>query len=148
MLVRHYLLLITQNAMCAVPKLVPAWQEPVYREKFGELIGDAPEESLIELDALPEVDEELARMQGIFGADGETKQSYVDLVYGRGPRALRDLGAAMQDAVDGPPPPARVTKKAKSPTTVPPPPEGDAPAGDAALAALAGKAESDPLATQ
>lgn len=150
MKVRHLLLLITQNAMSTVPKLVPAWQLEVYQEKYGETLGDAPEEQIVELDALPEAEEELARMQGIFGGDPETKQSYVDLVFGRGTRALRDLEKAMQDAVvpdeDAPAQKATNARKAKAVKGAPETP-AETPAADAALAALAGEGdEKDPLA--
>lgn len=149
MKVLHTNILIRQNAMSTVPKQVPNWQVDVYSEKFGDAvtIGD---EVAIDLDALPEVAEEHQRMLGIFESDPDTKQSYVEIVYGRGPRGRAALEQAMQDAVVpvlGAVPTLRRRRRAAAEDA----PTAPAPTSDTDLqAALAGageQTEKDPLAS-
>lgn len=86
-------IIIELNKVTKLPKVVPAWHLPVYLEKFGEMVevGEYQTKSVDEIVAT----EELDRMRGYFGVDPDTKQSYFDVVYGRGPRALDALEDAM-----------------------------------------------------
>lgn len=96
-------IIIELNKVTKLPKIVPAWHLPVYQEKFGDMleIGDYEEREVDVIDPI----EEAQRMRANFGVDVDTKQSYFDVVYGRGPRALNALESAME---------AKLTKRSKA----------------------------------
>ena len=96
-------ILITRNPMTIIPKTVKPWEVPVFRSQYGDeaisIVGDAVP---VEVDDLPDPQEEYTRLRMIFGIDTDTKQSHADIVYGRGQNGVDLLAKAIKaSAVSG-----------------------------------------------
>lgn len=95
-------ILITRDPMTKTPKVVAPWEVPAFRSSFGDenvqvLDGDV----VVTLDELPEAEEEFSRLRAVFGVEGETKQSHIDIVYGRGIAGVKALEAAIKASLTG-----------------------------------------------
>lgn len=103
---------IDRDPMTKIPKVVAAWEVPLYESKFGEggvVIGEEVE---VEVDEVPDVRDELSRLANLHGVDEATKQSHVELAYGRGSQAVKALNAAILEAFGKAP--AKGGRKAKA----------------------------------
>lgn len=96
-------IIIERDPMTKIPKLVAPWEVPIYRSQYGdEKVEINPNgDTEIEIAALPDAEEEYLRLRDVFGIDPDTKQSHVDIVYGRGGQAVRPLQRAIKASVAG-----------------------------------------------
>lgn len=95
-------ILIVRDPMTKTPKVVKPWEVPAFRSKFGDesvVITDNDVE--VEVDELPNPEDEFSRLRQLFGVEDETKQSHIDIVYGRGKAGINALAAAMKASVAG-----------------------------------------------
>jgi len=93
---------IERDPMTKIGKLVAPWEVPVYRSQYGDekvLIYDKDVE--VEIADLPNATEEYLRLRDVFGIEPDTKQSHVDLVYGRGAQAIKPLEDAIKGSISG-----------------------------------------------
>lgn len=93
---------IERDPMTKIGKLVAPWEVPVFRSQYGDekvLIYDKDVE--VEIADLPDATEEYLRLRDVFGIEPDTKQSHVDLVYGRGAQAIKPLEQAIKASVAG-----------------------------------------------
>lgn len=90
--------LIERDPMTKIPKEVRAWEVPVLRSQYGdgkvEIVGEGTPASGEEIDPR----EEYMRMRQVYGIESDTKQSHVDLIYGRGEQGVEALEKAMNKA--------------------------------------------------
>jgi len=95
-------IVIERDPMTKIPKMAAAWEVPVYRSQYGdekvEILSDAIE---MQISELPDANEEYIRLRDVFGIEPDTKQSHVDLVYGRGRAGVKALEEAIQASVAG-----------------------------------------------
>lgn len=95
-------ILIVRDPMTKTAKLVKPWEVPAYRSKFGdEAVIISGNDVEVEVDELPDAEEESSRLRQLFGVEDETKQSHIDIVYGRGQAGIKALEAAMKASVAG-----------------------------------------------
>lgn len=95
-------IIIERDPMTKIPKLVAPWEVPVYRSQYGdEKIEISEKDTEIDIAALPDAEEEYLRLRDVFGIDPDTKQSHVDIVYGRGAQAIKPLRDAIKASVAG-----------------------------------------------
>jgi len=111
------LVIIEQNPMSKVPKLVPAWHEELLLEKFGEDRVKMQEQVVREL-APVVLEEEIQRLMAQYGVDEETRVPIFQTVYGRGSAGARRLQAAIDEAVAAAEKPVKAAK-AKAPAKAP-----------------------------
>jgi hypothetical protein len=94
--VRFVRLVYTRDPMTKVAVQAAPWEDPVYRSRYGDdkiqIVGAQD----VVVDEYPDASEILEQMRKNFGIDEDTKQSHVDLVYGRGLAAEK----ALQEAID------------------------------------------------
>ena len=96
-------ILITRDPMTKIPKTVKAWEVPVFRSQYGDeaiaIVGDPVE---IEVDELPDAQEEFTRLRMVFGIESDTRQSHADIVYGRGQAGVDQVAKVIKaSAVSG-----------------------------------------------
>lgn len=93
---------IERDPMTKIGKVVAPWEVPVYRSQYGDdkvLIYDKDVE--VEVTELPDAKEEYLRLRDVFGIEPDTKQSHVDIVYGRGAQAIEPLERAIKGSIAG-----------------------------------------------
>lgn len=93
--VKYAQVIIERDPMTKIPKEVAPWEVPIYRAQYGDEKIEIVGEREVELDDLPEPLEEYARLRQQFGIDADTKQSFADIVYGRGQHGVDNLKAAL-----------------------------------------------------
>lgn len=95
-------IVIERDPMTKIPKMAAAWEVPVYRSQYGdekvEILSDAVE---MEISELPNAREEYVRLRDVFGIEADTKQSHVDIVYGRGQAGVKALEQAIEASIAG-----------------------------------------------
>lgn len=96
-------IIIERDPMTKIPKLVAPWEVPVYRSQYGdEKVEINPNgDTEVEIADLPDAEEEYLRLRDVFGIEPDTKQSHVDIVYGRGGQAIKPLKRAIKASVAG-----------------------------------------------
>jgi hypothetical protein len=95
-------IIIERDPMTKIPKLAAPWEVPVYRSQYGdEKVEISEKDTEVEIAALPDAEEEYLRLRDVFGIEPDTKQSHVDLVYGRGAQAIKPLREAIKASVAG-----------------------------------------------
>lgn len=100
MKVTYPIIAIKKGVMATIAKSVPSWHVPVYRLKFGDDNVHVVGKREVEVDENEETTPraELLRMREQFGVESDTKQSFVDLAFGRGPEAVDRLDKLMSAA--------------------------------------------------
>lgn len=94
--------IIERDTMTKISKLVAPWEVPIYRSQYGdEKVEILDKDETVPIDELPDAQEEYNHLRQIFGTDPDTKQSLVELVYGRGEQAVKALEAAIKASVAG-----------------------------------------------
>lgn len=92
--------IIERDPMTKIPKEVLPWEVPIYRAQYGdekvEILGEVEREH----DTL-EPAEEYSRLRQQFGIEPDTKQSFADIVYGRGQPGVDALEKAMKAGKSG-----------------------------------------------
>lgn len=92
--------IIHRDPMTKIPKEVLPWEVPIYRAQYGdekvEILGEVERE----YEAL-EPAEEYSRLRQQFGIEPDTKQSFADIVYGRGAAGVDALEKAMKAGKSG-----------------------------------------------
>lgn len=92
--------ILERDSMTKIPKEVLPWEVPIYRAQYGdekvEILGEVEREH----DTL-EPEEEYSRLRQQFGIEPDTKQSFVDIVYGRGGPGVEALKKAMKAGRSG-----------------------------------------------
>lgn len=98
------MIVVERDPMTKIPKQAAPWEVPVYRSLYGdekvEILGENQDRE-VEIAELPDAGEEYLRMRDVFGIEPDTKQSHVDIVYGRGAQAIKPLEAAIKASVAG-----------------------------------------------
>lgn len=95
-------IIIERDPMTKIPKVVAPWEVPVYRSQYGdEKVEILDKDVEVEIEALPDTTEEYLRLRDVFGIEPDTKQSHVDIVYGRGAQAIKPLGDAIKGSIAG-----------------------------------------------
>lgn len=80
-------IIVDRDMVTKISKQVWPWEVPVYEAKFGEGRVRTLGTEEIEVQELPDVDTEFARLVGAHGidsGDSGTNQAYAELAYGRG----------------------------------------------------------------
>jgi hypothetical protein len=100
--------IIERDPMTKTPKTVWPWEVPILRLRYGdekvEVLGDV----IVPYAELPDAQEEYLRLRQVYGIESDTKQSHVDLAYGRGQVGWELLEKAIKAAVKGKDSEARV----------------------------------------
>lgn len=96
----HTHILIDRDPMTKIPKVVPAWEVPVYQSVFGEDHIEIGEDVEVEVegDEVPNAKEVLGHLVAKQGVDADTKQPHVMLAYGVGRHGEKALQDALNDA--------------------------------------------------
>lgn len=90
-----------RDPMTKVSKTVYPWEVPVFRAMMGDEKVKVLGVEEITKDELPDAETELENMRRRFGEDVDTKQSRVDIVYGRGREAVDRLEDAIANSYQG-----------------------------------------------
>jgi hypothetical protein len=106
--------LITLGPMTTVSKNVWPWEAEVLKEKFGGQC-EFTKEGETDLDELPEVGAEFARLQDAHGVDEATKVSHVENAFGRGKAGLKELEKSINGSISKKTAPKSKPKKDKEP---------------------------------
>lgn len=97
----HNVVIDRGDVMTKPSKQVWDWELALLKEKFPDGCVVVTSTIAVERDELPEAEEEYSRLKSQYGVEGETRQSYVDLVYGRGDFGVKALAKALKAAVEG-----------------------------------------------
>lgn len=95
-----YNVLVVRDPNFHIPRQVSGWELPILQEIYGDGAIEVGEEVQREV---PDVDftSERARLERVYGVEGESKTPYVDVVYGRGPAGAKALQKAVQQYTEG-----------------------------------------------
>ena len=99
--VRNVMVTVVRNTMTSIPKIVRAWEVPILEEIHGPdqvLVGGAVEK---EIDELPVAADEYDRLVQTYGMNGDTKNPYVQIVYGNGRAGVKALEEAIEASASG-----------------------------------------------
>jgi hypothetical protein len=80
-------ILIDRDPMTKIPKDVFPWEVPIFRVQYGDekvTVIQTKEPIYVDRDDEPDATEEYHRMRQFYGIEPDTKQSIVDIAYGRG----------------------------------------------------------------
>jgi hypothetical protein len=101
MTVRNVMVTVVRNESTKIPKIVRPWEVPILEDIHGAeniLIGGAVEK---EIDELPDAQDEYARLEQAYGMNGDTKNPYVQIVYGNGRAGVKALEEAIEASANG-----------------------------------------------
>jgi hypothetical protein len=99
--VRNVMVTIVRDTMTTIPKIVRPWEVPMLEEIHGQeqvLVNGAVEK---EIDELPDAQEEFDRLVQTYGTNGDTKNPYVQIVYGNGRAGVKALEEAIEASANG-----------------------------------------------
>lgn len=91
-------IIIERDPMTKIPKTVMPWEVPIFRNQYGDEKIEILGETTVEVDEVPEAQDEYSRLRLQFGIDTDTKQSHTDIVYGRGADGVEKLAKAIKAA--------------------------------------------------
>ena len=110
-----YNVVIDRDKMTKPSKQPWEWELPVLESAFPGGLVHVNGRTFSERDSLPDAAETFARLQNQYGVDDDTKQSHVELVYGRGDKGIAALakvinGSEWNEKAEA----AKAVKKAKA----------------------------------
>lgn len=92
-------ILIDRDPMTKIPKDVYPWEVPIFRVQYGEdkvQIIETKTPIFVEREDEPEAYDEYVRMRQFYGIEPDTKQSIVDIAYGRGQPGIDAIEKAIK----------------------------------------------------
>lgn len=93
--------IIERDPMTKIPKEVYPWEVPLLRAQYGDEkveILEGKTSTFSTVDELPDAQEEWARLRQQYGIEPDTKQSIVDIAYGRGEIGIDALEKVIKKA--------------------------------------------------
>lgn len=103
--------IIERDPMTKIPKNVYPWEVPLLRAQYGDEkveVLETKTATFATVDELPDAQEEWGRLRQQYGIEPDTKQSIVDIAYGRGQIGIDALEGVIKKAKLAD---AKVTKK-------------------------------------
>lgn len=94
---RFYNVLIIRDAHFHIPRVVSEWELPILEAVHTEQNVEKGEEFEREMGVI-DVASERARLERLYKRDEETKDVYVEAVYGKGSNCLKGLQRAIDNA--------------------------------------------------
>lgn len=93
--------IIERDPMTKIPKEVYPWEVPLLRAQYGDEkveILEGKTTTFATVDELPDAQEEWMRLRQQYGIEPDTKQSIVDIAYGRGEIGIDALEKVIKKA--------------------------------------------------
>lgn len=93
--------IIERDPMTKIPKEVYPWEVPLLRAQYGDEkveILESKTSTFANVDELPDAQEEWLRLRQQYGIEPDTKQSIVDIAYGRGEIGIDALEKVIKKA--------------------------------------------------
>lgn len=89
------------DVMTKPSRQVWLWELPVLEEKFPGGLVERTGSAVVEREELPDPADEFSRLDAMYGVEADTKQSLVNIVYGRGEKGIKKLTKAIAASVVG-----------------------------------------------